>query len=86
MEVQQQYCDQVTFIGVPGLADQESMLEFIERTGVESLEHVPDETSGLWERFGVTRQRTYVLLNDDGTFEVTGYGSLEQDVLDLIAK
>ena len=46
----------------------------------------PDIEGEIWQRFGVTQQRTYVLINDDGSFERTGYGSLENDVRDLISR
>lgn len=62
------------------------MREFVEAQGVGSFQHVDDQTAELWLRFGVTRQRTYVYINDDGTQEVTGYGSLPSDVADLQAR
>ena len=86
MEVESQYGEQVTFIGVPGLADEPAMLEFHEETGIDTFPNVPDGDGEIWQAFGVTEQRTYVLLNDDGTFERTGYGNLEEDVQALIAK
>ena len=86
MEVQSQYGDQVTFVGVPSLADEDSIQEFHDRHGIDGFANVPDRAGDIWQAFGVTQQRTYVLMNDDGTFERTGYGSLEEDVLDLIAR
>jgi len=84
VEVEQQYGDQVTFIGVPSLATIADIDEFIEIQGVDGFVNIPDQKREIWERFEVTRQRTYVLLNDDGTWERTGYGSLPEDVQDLI--
>ena len=86
MEVESQYEDQVTFLGVPSLADHGAINEFHEAHGIETFINVPDLGRQIWLAFGVTEQRTYVLLNDDGTFERTGYGNLEQDVQDLIAR
>lgn len=85
MEVSQQYGDEVRFIGMPGLAGLDSVLEFVEETGTDGIEHIHDPDGALWNQFGVLQQRTYVLIDDDGTMRTTGYGSLEQDVLDLIA-
>lgn len=85
MEVEQQYGDQVTFIGVPGLANVSDMEVFVERHGIE-FENVPDLDQVIWDRFDVRRQRTYVLINDDGTWEQKGYGSLPEDVQSLIAR
>ena len=85
MEVQQQFGDQVTIIGIPGLAGPEEFPEFISSTGTEIIPHIPDEQLEIWGRFGVTQQRTYVYINDDGSFEQAGYGNLVGDVADLIA-
>ena len=74
------------FVGVPGLADVPSMQGFVADRGVTAFTHIPDPNSVIWQRFGVFSQRTYVLINDDGTVRKTGYGSLEQDVLGLIAQ
>ncbi|MEM7092406.1 MAG: hypothetical protein AAF567_05355 [Actinomycetota bacterium] len=73
-------------VGVPGLADVDEMLEFVADTGVDGVTHIPDPEGVLWDRFGVTRQRTYVFVNDDGTTETLGYGSLQADVEDLLAR
>ena len=85
MEVQATYGDQVRFIGVPGLAEQDAMRDFVDRTGTAGLTHIPDEEGELWERFGVAAQRTYVYIDDDGTWRRSGYGSLLADVEALIA-
>ena len=61
------------------------MIDFVNEQGVGAIQHVDDPSAELWTRFGVTRQRTYVYINDDGTFEQSGYGSLLEDVEDLIS-
>lgn len=87
MEVQQEFGDQVQFIGVPSLSsDVGSMESFVSETGATGLDHIPDVDGVVWNQFGVNRQRTYVVINNDGTWEVTGYGSLRDDVIDLIAR
>ena len=78
--------DDVTIIGVPGLGQLGPMEDFVVETGVEGIVHVPDVDGTLWARFGVSQQRTYIYIDDDGTMEVAGYGSLEADVRDLISK
>lgn len=85
MEVQEQFGEDITIIGVPSLASADSYPDFINGTGTDIIEHIPDEEGVIWERFGVTRQRTYVYINDDGTTTLTGYGSLPSDVSALIA-
>ncbi len=87
MEVRQQFGDDVQIIGIPGLSsDVEAMQEFVASTGSAEIPHVLDTTGELWERFGVTRQRTYVFINDDGEQRIASYGSLPSDVEDLLAR
>lgn len=62
------------------------MRAFVSEQGVGGLQHVDDPNTELWSRFGVTQQRTYVFINDDGSFRLSGYGSLIEDVEGLIAQ
>lgn len=71
-------------MGVPGLSDQPDMEDFVSRNNVSGFPHIPDPAGEIWARFGVTQQRTYVLINDDGTWERRGYGNLSGDVQNLI--
>ncbi len=84
MAAQERFGDQVRFIGVPGLATEEEARTFIAAQGVGGLPHLDDEGGWVWDRFGVTQQRTYVFANDDGTLRITGYGSLEDEIERLI--
>lgn len=87
MEVREQFGDDVEIIGVPGLSsDVDAMIEFVESTGSGGVTHVLDQTGEIWAQFGVTQQRTYVYVNDDGEQQIAGYGSLGADVEDLIAR
>lgn len=70
---------------MPSLSSEiEFMLEFVDDTGSSAFPHIPDIEGEIWDRFDVTRQRTYVYLNDDGTWIQAGYGSLDADVQALI--
>lgn len=71
---------------MPGLASIDDMDAFIERTAVDGFAHIDDNGGEIWARFGVTQQRTYAFINDDGSFRLSGYGSLQQDVEGLIAE
>ncbi len=85
MEVEAEFGDQVLFVGVPGLSnDDASKAAFLDETGANTF---PNLLAGdaVWEHFGVRQQRTYVYLNDDGTFEQAPYGNLREDVQALIA-
>ncbi len=70
---------------MPGLGNRISMAQFINDNGVGEFPHVPDSDGTLWGRFDVSQQSTYVYVNDDGTVTTTGYGSLREDVEQLIA-
>ena len=85
MSVQEQFGDQVRIIGVPGLSNEGSMRDFVAETGTDDLTHIPDVDGVIWERFSVTEQRTYVYIDDDGSWRTAGYGSLAEDVEALIA-
>lgn len=85
MEVHEQYGDEVKFVGLPGLANRDEIDEFIAETGVGDIVHLPDLGGEIWRQFGVVKQRTYVFINDDGTWRRSGYGSLRDDVEALIA-
>lgn len=86
MAVEEQYGDQVRFIGIPSLAGEAEMRDFLDETGTEPLLHVPDAVGEIWDRFGISRQSSYVYINDDGTWQKSGYGSLREDVENLIAQ
>ena len=60
------------------------MRAFVNAQGVGAFQHVDDPSAELWTRFGVSQQRTYIYINDDGTVTQTGYGSLREDVQTLI--
>jgi len=85
VEVQEQFSDDITIIGVPSLAGADDYPEFISSTGTDVIAHIPDEAGVIWERFGITQQRTYVYIEDDGITEISGYGSLADDVAALVA-
>lgn len=87
MEVEQEFGNQVQFIGVPSLSqDIGSMTEFVNDTGSTNFHQVPDVEGVIWNQFGITAQRTYVYINNDGTWRSSGYGSLREDVQNLIAQ
>ena len=83
MSVQSQFGSQVRIIGVPGLAGSSDFGPFINRHGATGFSHI-ENGDDIWRRFGVTMQRTYVVINDDGTWRRTGYGNLAGEVQQLI--
>lgn len=67
------------------MSNVDSMETFVSQTGVDVIEHIPDPDGVLWERFGVQQQRTYVIIDNDGSMQTTSYGALSEDVETLIA-
>ena len=70
---------------MPGLSNADSHRGFIDTHSAGAFQHVDDDTQQLWTRFGVTNQSSYVFINDDGEFRVSGYGNLEGDIEGLLA-
>ena len=84
MEVKEQFGDDITIIGVPGLADPGTFEGFIQDTGTDVIPHILDD-GAIWNRFGIRSQSTYVYVDDDGSSRSTGFGNLPGDVAELIA-
>lgn len=59
------------------LADRDAMPEFVRLAKVESMTHLADEAGEAWQRFEVTEQRVFVLINKTG--QVTFRGRLDAD-------
>lgn len=65
--------------------------EFVSYTGTGALTHLSDESGELWQQFGTEGRSTFLFVNQDGTFERTSYGQMDQDrleseVQDLLAR
>lgn len=73
------YAVKANVVGVAGLDKQPAMREFVARTKVSGFVNLADEAGTVWQRFGVTAQATYVLLNAAGQVVYTGY--LDDDEL-----
>jgi thiol-disulfide isomerase/thioredoxin len=68
-----QHAGKLTVLGVAGLSnDTGSMREFVTATNTGGLTHLSDPSGGIWKRFGVTAQDTYVLIGADGSVTHTG--------------
>ena len=68
------------------MSNADAHRDFVNGTGAGAFQHIDDPAQELWDRFGVTQQRTYVYIDDAGNVTQTGYGNLRNDVLDLIAQ
>jgi thiol-disulfide isomerase/thioredoxin len=67
------YGDEVSVVGVGSLDSAEAIADFAR--DVEGITHLEDADGVLWQRFGVTEQSSFVVLDADGevAFEA-GYG------------
>lgn len=71
------YEGEVNVIGVGSLDSSEAIADFA--GDVAGITHLEDVDGELWQRFGVTEQSSFVLLDADGTvtFEA-GYGGTDE--------
>jgi len=83
VEVQQQYGDNVTFVGVPGSGDLSSLEGFVDDTDSSVVTHVTDPDGELWSRFDVQRRHTYVLVNTSGAVERIQFDDLSTRIAAL---
>ncbi|MFI7067213.1 redoxin domain-containing protein [Kribbella sp. NPDC050124] len=65
-KVAQEYQGKATIVGVAGLDDPEAMRGFVVDQNVGGFAHLSDEAGDVWERFAVTEQSTYVVLDAAG--------------------
>lgn len=79
-EVAAEYDGEITVVGVGGLGQADAMRVFVDERGVDSFVHLSDEAGAVWQRFGITAQSTYVVLDAAGA--VVAEGSLSEDELD----
>jgi thiol-disulfide isomerase/thioredoxin len=72
-ELARAYGDEVSVVGIGSLDSAEAIAGFAR--DVEGITHLEDTDGVLWQRFGVTEQSSFVVLDADGeiAFEA-GYG------------
>jgi hypothetical protein len=68
----------VTFVGIGGQAPGADLGPFIDGTGTGGFTHLDDESGELWQRFGTGGRSTFMFIDDDGTFELTSYGVVDE--------
>jgi thiol-disulfide isomerase/thioredoxin len=60
------YRDRVTVVGVAGLDKADAMRGFVADQKVGGFPHLSDEAGAIWERFEITEQSVYVILDAKG--------------------
>lgn len=79
-EIQAEYAGQVEVVGVAGLGSgPDGMRTFVAHHELDGFPHLADDTGEVWQRFGVTTQEYFVLLDASGA--VAHEGSLTADAL-----
>ncbi len=58
---------QISVIGVGGLDSYQLAQTFLSRTGVQNFPLVYDDSFGVWNELGVSRQHTVVVFDANGT-------------------
>ncbi len=72
--VADEFAGQVSVIGVAGLDDSiEAMQQFIDMTEVDELTHLADREGVVWQRFNITSQSSFVVLDADGAVVASGH-------------
>ena len=73
----------MTFVGIGGQAPGGDYAGFVERTGTGGFTQLVDDDAGsLWEQFGADGRATFFFVNDDGTFEQTAFGVIDEATLE----
>lgn len=70
-----EYDGAATVVGVAGLSeDRDAMREFVSDHDLHGLVHLADGQGEVWQRFGVTSQSTFVVLDSAGEVVADGVG------------
>ncbi|GIF60598.1 hypothetical protein Air01nite_66930 [Asanoa iriomotensis] len=78
--IDRDFTDRVHVVGVAGLnSGEDAMRRFVTDRGIGGFVNLADDDGQIWQRFGVTTQEYYVLLDTAG--EVVHKGPLTQDEL-----
>lgn len=71
-ELAETYGDEVNVVGVGSLDEQEAIEEFAAEVSPE-VTLLADPDGAVWRQFGVTAQSTYLVLDETGTEQASGY-------------
>ncbi len=55
-----------SIVGIGGRDTEDPMREFVEKYSLNSMVNVADVDGEIWDRFGITGQPAFVLIDDDG--------------------
>ena len=77
-----EYGDRLGILGVAGMGSNADMHEFVTDLDVGAIANLDDQAGVLWQKFGITEQSSFVLVDRAGRVAGTGY----LDDLQLTAK
>jgi thiol-disulfide isomerase/thioredoxin len=71
------YAGKANVVGVAGLDSVAAMREFVDQAKLSDFPQLADEQGEVWQRFGVTEQSTFVLLDASGGIVERGSKDVE---------
>ncbi len=77
-----QFQDEATFIGVAWTGSDESFQDFIDEHGL-TFPQISDDPGDVFDRFGVSYQPAFVIVNTDGSTELIA-GAVDEELLGQI--
>ncbi|MGP3981771.1 redoxin family protein [Streptomyces sp. KR80] len=82
-----EYKGRVQVVGVAGLDRTAAMRDFVSATKVGGFPHLGDMEGGIWKKFEITQQSSYVLLDEKGrtvhSGTPSGPGELDRRIAEL---
>ncbi|NGY66528.1 protein disulfide oxidoreductase, partial [Lentzea sp. NEAU-D13] len=75
-----EHSGKVTFLGVAAQDKIPAMQQFVQKYNLQSFQHVADEDSAVWKRFGVTAQPAYAFIDASGKVDIVTSQLSEQDL------
>lgn len=79
--MQATYGDRVEFVGIGGQAPGGDYQGFIDGGGTGAFTHLQDDSGELWDRFGTGGRSTFMFVGEDGSFVLTTYGVVDEEIL-----
>lgn len=81
-----EHSGKVTFLGVAAQDKVPAMQQFVQKYNLQSFQHIADEDSAVWKRFGVTAQPAYAFIDASGKVDIVTSQLSEQDLKQRLSK
>ncbi len=73
---------QVEILGLAGVSNMSNMEAFVERHGLEHIDHAADTDGDIWLGFDINYQPWWIFVNDDGTVIENWQGRLSDEEIE----